>query len=59
MPLLKGQFPLKLAWLQATLCRKWPMSRGVWGGKWMTFPYPLGMIPLSHCGGYELLNFKN
>lgn len=25
----------------------------------MKFPYPLVMIPLSRCGGYELLSFKN
>lgn len=25
----------------------------------MTFPHPLVMIPLRHCGGYEFLSFKN
>lgn len=28
------------------------------GSKWMTFPYPLVMIPLSRNGGEELLSFK-
>lgn len=32
---------------------------GVRRDKWMTFPYPLVMIPLSHCGDYELLSSEN
>lgn len=56
---LKGQFSWNLTWLQATLCRNNGLCpSGVKGCKWMTFPYPLVMIPLRHCGGYEFLSFK-
>lgn len=41
---LKGQFPWKLAWLQASLCRKWPMSKRNLGRQMDDISYPLGMI---------------
>lgn len=60
MPLWKANFSWNLTWLQATLCRNNGLCpSGVKGCKWMTFPHPLVMIPLRHCGGYEFLSFKN